>query len=89
MTPAPGATLSPRRQRMRDKGAVDGDEAQALDLTLREQHPVERIGGRRLRFDGSERVALVDRDNPDAEAIEKLGQGAEIDASASACPAGI
>ena len=52
---------------MRNEGAVDGDEPQALDLTLREQHPIERIARRRLGFDGRQRVAFVNRDNPDAE----------------------
>ncbi len=60
------------------EGAVDCDEPQSLDLTLREQHPVERIARRRLGFDGNQRVAFIDRDNPDAEAVEKLGQGAEF-----------
>jgi hypothetical protein len=59
---------------MRNEGAVDGEEPQSLDLTLREQHPVERIAGHRLGLDGRERVAFVDRDNPDAEAVEKLGR---------------
>ncbi len=63
---------------MRNKGAVDGDEPQSLDLTLREQHPIERIARHRLGFDGSQRVAFIDRDNPDAEAVEKLGQRAEL-----------
>jgi len=63
---------------MRNEGAVDGDEPQSLDLTLREQHPIERIARCRLRFDGSERMAALDRDDPDAEAVEKLGQGAEL-----------
>src|SRR5271166_1457550 len=61
--------LSPRRQRMRNEGAVDGKEPQSLDLTLREQHPIERIASRRLGFDGRQRVAFVDRDNPDAQAV--------------------
>ena len=63
---------------MRDKGAVDGDEPQSLDLALRQQHPVERIARRRLGLDGSQRVAFVDRDYFDAEAVEKLGQGGEL-----------
>ena len=38
---SPGLSL--RRQRMGNKGAVDRHQHEALDLTLREQHPVERI----------------------------------------------
>ena len=55
--------------------AVDGEE-QSLDLTMREQRPVEGVAGDRLGLDRRERVAFVDRDDPDAEAVEKLGQGA-------------
>ncbi len=54
---------------MGNERAVEGDEPQVLDLTLREQHPVERITGRRL---GRERMALVDRNDPDAETVEEL-----------------
>jgi hypothetical protein len=50
---------------MGNEGAVEGHEPQALDLALREQHPVEWVARGRLRFDGSERVAGVDRDDPE------------------------
>jgi hypothetical protein len=46
-------------------------------MTLRQQHPVERIAGRRLGFDGSDRVAFVDRDDREPQAEDKLGQGGE------------
>ena len=48
---------------MGNGGAVDGHEPQALDLTLRKQHPVEGIASRRLAIDGSDRVAFIDRDD--------------------------
>src|SRR5271167_4610900 len=71
------AALSPRRQRMRNERAVNGDQSEPFDLTLREQHPIERIASRRLGLDRGEGMALVDRDDPYAQSVEKLGQGAE------------
>jgi hypothetical protein len=67
--------LSPCRQRMGGEGAVDGEEPQALDLTLREQHPIERVAGDRLGLDGHKGVAFVDRDHLDPQAVKKLGEG--------------
>ena len=67
-----------RRQRMGNEGAGDRHEPQSLDLALRLQHPVERIAGSRLRFDRSNRVTFVDRDDRYAQAVNKLGQGDEI-----------
>ena len=63
---------------MRNEGAVERDEPQALDLTLREQHPVERIAGHRFWVHSHERMAFVDRYDPDAEASEKPKQGVEL-----------
>ena len=57
---------------MRSKSAVDGEEPQTLDLTLRKQHPIERIAGLGFWVDRGERVASVDRDDLNAQAIEKL-----------------
>ena len=54
------------------RAAVDPDEPQALDLTLRQQHPVEGIARPRLRLNGCERMALVDGHDPNAEARERI-----------------
>ena len=51
---------------MRNKRAVDGEEPQALDLTLREQRPIKGIARYRVGLDGRERMAFIDRDDPDA-----------------------
>ena len=64
---------------MGHEGAVKRDEPQTLDLTLREQHPIEGIPGHGLWFDGSERVTFVDHDDLHAQSLEKLGQSAEAD----------
>ena len=51
---------------MRNKGAVDREQPETLDLALREQHPVEGIARLRLGIDGRERIAFVDHDGLDA-----------------------
>jgi hypothetical protein len=62
---------------MGNEGSVDGDEPQALDLTLRQQHPIEWVASRRLGIDGSNRVAFIDRNDRYAQTLDKLGQGGE------------
>ena len=59
---------------MRRERTVDGDKLQSLNLTLREEQTVERVARRWLRLDRGEGVARVDRDDPDAQHFEKLGE---------------
>lgn len=70
--------LPPRRQRVGIESAVDREEPQPLDMALREQHPVERIASCGLRLDRGEGVTLVDREDFYAQAVKKLGKGAEL-----------
>jgi hypothetical protein len=57
---------------MGHEGAVERDEPQILDLTLREQHPSEGISSHGLWFDASDRVAFVDHDDLHAQSVEEL-----------------
>ena len=56
---------------MGDERPVDRHEPKTL--TLREQHPVERIASLGIGLDGGERVTLIDGDDFNAQAVKKLG----------------
>ena len=80
---APSAKLNRRQlsfsssQRMRHQRAIRCNEAETLDLALRQKHPIEWIACFRLRCDRRKRVVFVDGDDRDPKIIKQLWQGGQ------------